>query len=52
MSVIIAQSLGLVKRSLVPTLIHDEFTRGFVIGILLVLSLLALWKVMKYYDQP
>ena len=43
---------SIVNRPLCPTLIHDEFTRGFIIGSTIVISLTLLYRIMKYYGSP
>ena len=50
MNFILAQ-FPLNKKSICPTLIHDDATRMITIALLLLVSTIALYRVMVYYGR-
>lgn len=51
MNNLFGQGHSLVNKPLCPTLIHDDNTRLIVIVISLVITLFAIYKIMRYYGQ-
>ena len=47
---IFAQTPTIVNRPICPTFVHDDTTRLVIILTILPLSLLALYRIMRYYD--
>ena len=48
MNYLLAQVVN--KKQLVPTLVHDDFTRILISIIGLLFSSIILYRLMKYYD--
>ena len=47
---LLAQYNYKVNKPLMDPIVHDDFTRFCIVGLLLPLSLYILYRIMRYYD--
>jgi len=44
--------LPVIKKPLVPQLVHDENTRLIIVIVSLILCIIAIIRILKYYNKP